>query len=445
MGNKSSRLQHKLSNLIWTLINKKTGKAMKIIYLLVIMLTNSSLLFAGTLKTDNPERKPKTQVLMTEQQSKKITKYTEMLADERYAEAKSGLTNMLGKTRDRDAYVQSVIYQLLGHIDSTQENYVGAARNFKKSIDLDALPNRTHFGMMLQYAQLLMLGEDNVNGLRALDAYFAVASEIPDSAFAIKANAHAQLEQFRDAKKAIKQAIDLTEKPKESWYQLLLAMHAELSEYSEMADVLSILVTLKPDKKTYWEQLSSVYFTLKRDKKSLAVLELANKNNLLTEEDDYLQLFKLYSYNNIPYKSAAALQKGLDKKIVEDTFKNWKQLGAVWYEAKELDKALAAYANASKYAEDGAIDLTRAYLYVDLEDWNKARSSINSALQKGGLSDNQTGTAWLMLGMTEASLNNYKSAKTAFNKARGYERSRSSAVQWLAHLKTLEKKLLASN
>ncbi|MCF6300142.1 MAG: hypothetical protein L3J52_03340, partial [Proteobacteria bacterium] len=155
---------------------------MKTICLLVVMIAYSSLLSAGTLKTDNPERKPKTQVLMTEPQSKKINKYTEMLADERYDEAKSGLTSMLAKTRDRDAYVQSVIYQLLGHIDSSQGKYTGAAVNFKKSIDLDALPNRTHFSMMLQYAQLLMLGEDNVNGLKALDAYFAVASEIPDSA-----------------------------------------------------------------------------------------------------------------------------------------------------------------------------------------------------------------------------------------------------------------------
>ncbi len=396
---------------------------------------------AGSLKTDNPIRKPAGQVgVMTEPQSKKITKYSEMLADEKYTEAKSGLTAMLAKLNERDAYVQGIIYQLLGHIDSLQGNYGGSASNFKKAIDFDALPNTTHFQMMLQHAQLLMLNEDHRGGLKALDEYFAVVDEIPDTAFAIKANAHAQLEQFREGKAAIKQAIQLSDKPKEPWYQLLLAFHSELSEYREMSEVLKTLITLSPNKKTYWMQLSSVYFTLKEDEKSLAVLELANKKSLLEKESDYLQLFKMYSYNDIPYKAAAALQSALDNKKVESNFKHWKQVGAVWYEARELDNALKAYGKASEFATDGDMDLTRAYLYLDLEQWSNAVSSITSALQKGGLDANKTGNAWLMLGMSQASLKNYSKARTAFNNAVKYDKARSNAQQWLSHLTTLEKK-----
>ena len=145
-----------------------------------------------------------------------------------------------------------------------------------------------------------------------MDEYFAVVDEIPDSAFAIKANAHAQLEQFREGKAAIKQAIQLSDKPKESWYQLLLAFHSELTEYREMSEVLQTLITIAPNKKTYWMQLSSVYFTLKDDKKSLAVLELANKKGLFEKESDFMQLFKMYSYNSVPYKAAETLQSALD-------------------------------------------------------------------------------------------------------------------------------------
>ncbi|MCX7552626.1 tetratricopeptide repeat protein [Marinicella sp. S1101] len=408
--------------------------------LITLFCFSTLAVHAAALKTDNPVRKPSGQVgVMSEPQSKKITKYSEMLADEKYAEAKSGLTAMVSRSGVSD-YVQAVIYQLLGHIDSLQGNYTASAANFKKSIDLDAMPNTTHFGMMLQYAQLLMLGDNHAGGLRALDEYFAVVDEIPSSAFAIKANAHAQLEQFREGKAAIKQAIQLEEKPKESWYQLLLAFHSELTEYREMAEVLNILITMSPDKKTYWMQLSSVYFTLKDDKRSLAVLELAKKKNLLEKETDYMQLFKMYSYNSIPYKAAETLQEALDANKVESNFKNWKQAGAVWYEARELKKALAAYDKASGYATDGDMDLTRSYLYLDLEDWSKAIESITSALQKGGLDDNKTGNAWLMLGMSHASLKNYSQARTAFNNAVKYSKARGNAEQWLNHLTTLERK-----
>ncbi len=411
-------------------------------YKIIIMLCFLGVgsVWAGTLKTGNPERKPSVSVLMTEAQMKKIERYSEFIADEKYEEARSGFNSMLAKLNERDAYVQAIIFQMLGHLNSTAGQYAQAAANFKKAIDLDALPNTTHFQMMLQRAQLLMIEGDHRAGLQALDDYFKVVDEIPDSAFAIKANAHAQLEEFREVKKAIKQAISLADKPKENWYGLLLAAHSELSEYREMADVLKILISLSPEKKTYYMQLSSVYFTLKEDKNALAALVLAYENGVMDKEADYKQLFKMYSFNDIPYKAGQVMQKALDEGKVESNFDNWKQLGQTWYNARELDKALAAYDRASEFAKDGEIDITRAYLYVDKEDWPNAIESIQSALQKGGLDDNKTGNAWLMLGMSQASINNYSQAREAFNKATNYKKSRNNAQQWLTHLKSLEQR-----
>jgi len=412
---------------------------MKKIFIVLCILGVSSV-WAGTLKTGNPERKPSVSVLMTEPQMKKIERYSEFIADEKYDEARSGFNSMLAKLNSRDAYVQAIIYQMLGHLDSTAGNYKQAAVNFKKAIDLDALPNTTHFQMMLQRAQLLMIEGNHRAGLQALDEYFKVVDQIPDTAFAIKANAHAQLEEFREVKKAIKQAISLADKPKENWYQLLLAAHSELSEYREMADVLKILIGLSPEKKSYYMQLSSVYFTLKEDKSALAALVLAYENEVMDKETDFMQLFKMYSFNEIPYKAGQVLQKALKDGHVESNFDHWKQLGQTWYNARELDKALAAYDNASKFAKDGEIDITRAYLYVDMEDWPKAVESIQSALQKGGLDDNKTGNAWLMLGMSQASLKNYSQARSAFNKATEFKKSRNNAQQWLNHLQSLERR-----
>ncbi len=408
--------------------------------IILALCFSATLVTAGSLKTDNPIRKPSGQVgVMNEAQSKKITRYSEMLADEKYAEARSGLTSMVSKS-GVSGYVQALVYQLLGHIDQLQGKYSAAAASFKKAIDLDAMPNTTHFQMMLQSAQLQMLDGNHQAGLRLLNDYFAVVDEIPDSAFVIKANAHARLEQFREGKSAIKQAIQLSDKPKEPWYQLLLAFHSELSEYREMSEVLKLLISMSPNKQTYWMQLSSVYFTLKEDEKSLAVLVLASEKGLLQKESEYMQLFKMYSYNDIPYKAADTLQKALDGKKVESNFKNWKQAGAVWYEARELEKALTAYDRASQFATDGDLDLTRSYLYLDMENWSKAVESITSALQKGGLDNTKTGNAWLMLGMSQASLNRYSQARTAFNNAVKYEKARGNAQQWLQHLTTLEEK-----
>ncbi len=411
----------------------------KTVLTLICLFALQGLAVAGDLKTDNPERKPANGVLLTEQQNIKITKYSEMLAEEKYAEASSGLLAMLEKTRDGSGYARSVIHQLLGHIASLQGNYTAAAANFKKAIEFDSLPNPTHFQVMLQYAQLLMLGDDYRGGLKALDDYFSVADKIPDSAFALKANAHAQLNEHVKARDSIKQAIELSDKPNESWYQLLLAMHFELNEFQQAANVLEILVQLKPDKKEYWKQLSSVYFTLKSDKKSLAVLVLAYEKGLLDEQSEIKQLFKLYRYMDIPYKAGLVMEKGLKDKVVKADFTNLKELAETWYQAKELDKALVVYGEASQFAEDGEVDLTRAYLYIDQEKWKEARASIKSALSKGGLKQDKEATAWLMLGMSEASLGNYEDARTAMRRARQFEKTKADATQWLSHIEQLEK------
>ena len=415
-------------------------------YLLIALLVTSVSAFAGSLKTDNPERKPENQVLMTEQQYKKIQKFSEMLAEEQFSEAKNGLNGMLAQTREgRDAYIQAVIYQLLGHIATLQDDLKTASAHFKKAIDLDALPNKTHFDMMLNRVQFIMITGDYRATLAALDEYFAKADEIPDKAFAMKANAHSRLDQHREAKAAIIQAIELADKPIENWYQMLLATHSALSEYKEMVPVLETLIKLKPSNKTYWKQLSSVYFTLKQEKKALAVHELAYQKNLFTEENEFLQLYKYYALNDIPFKAAESLEKFLTEKKVKPTFKHWKQTGALWYEAKELDKALAAYSKASELAEDGEMDLTRAFLYTYKEDFQNARVALRSALEKGGLSQRRTGEGWLMLGMAEASLKNYGQARQAFNQAKKFENSRKDANEWLSHLQTLEQRQVASN
>ncbi len=413
---------------------------MKKIITTCALLLASSTLIAGSLKTDNPVRKPKTQVLMTEAQQKRITKLNEFLADEKYTEAKGGLQAMLAKTSDRDAYVQSVIHQLLGFVASGQGDYKATARHFAKSIELDAMPNATHFGMMLQLAQIKMADQDFKGALKSLDEYFALVDEIPDRAFAIKANCHAQMEQFKEAQKAIKQAIALADKPNETWYQLLLSTHSSLSEYSDMVDVLKILIGLAPNKKVYWKQLSSVYFTLKKDKDSLAILVLAEKKGLLSEESEYMQLYKMYSYNDVPFEAGKFLEGALNSKKVEGNFKNWKSLGQTWYAAREIDKALVAYDKASSFATDGEMDYTRAFLYLDKENWQKAIESIQAALQKGGLNDDKTGNAWLMLGMSQANVKQFKSARQSLNNALRYQKSRQNAQQWLNHLTTLEQK-----
>ena len=109
--------------------------------------------------------------------------------------------------------------------------------------------------------------------------------------------------------------------------------------------------------------------------------------------------------------------------------------GDSWYAAEEYDEALAAFERSGEVADEGKIDLRRAYILIDMERWDEATEALRAAIDKGGLKDRQTGEAYLMLGMSEFNRGNYDQASTAWGRASRFDGARAQAQQWMTHMK----------
>lgn len=406
--------------------------------LILLSALFSSALIAGEEITNNPKRERSTSEAMTEVIYKRFEKLQEMIADGKNNEARSGLL-ALQKRRINDFEVAQ-INQFLGFVEAAEEKYDLAVKYFQKAIDANALTDRAHFGMMLQKAQLLIASGKYQEGIKALQDYYKVTDKIKDNVFALEANAYAQLNKPRKAIPLLKKAISLADKPNEQWNYLLYSLHMQLSQFNEAAKVLEYLIVINPEKKDYFKRLSSVYFALKKDKKALAVLVLADKKGMLADEKERLQLFKMYAFLGIPFKAGQVLEKGLKDGVVKPSFKHWDDLGKIWYTASEMDKSLSAYDEASKLASDGKIDIQRAYIYFDRDNWAKAKQALNAALEKGGISEKQTGNAWMLLGMCESEMGNANAALKALNQGSKYPNTRKSSLQWIEHIKESQKR-----
>ncbi len=234
---------------------------------------------------------------------------------------------------------------------------------------------------------------------------------------------------------AIETAIGMEDDPKESWYQLKLAAHFELEQFTEAASTLEIMITRWPDTKSYWLQLAQIYYKLGQEDRSLAVMAMAYRKNLLDKQSDITYLSSLYSNSDVPYKAAEVLEKGIRDGIVEPSKSHWTMVAETWYGAEELQKSLAAFSEAGKAAEDGDIDLRRGFILVDLEDWQQALAALDEALRKGGLNDRRTGEAYLLRGMAQFNLQNFDAASADWGRAARYEGTRDAARQWMNHLR----------
>jgi tetratricopeptide (TPR) repeat protein len=366
---------------------------------------------------------------------KQLNSAYELVGEEEYDEAYERLQVLMGRAT-RDKYLQAVLSQALAQTEWSRKNYDAALMYFEQAVELDTLPDQTHFALMYQISQLYFMKDRFQEALDALELWFCKVPEkdITSHAYVLKASIYARMDDYANVLPAIDKAIEMDEDPQESWYQLKLASHYELEQFPQAAQTLEVLISKWPNKKVYWTQLSQIYYKLKQEDKALATMALAYRSNLLDNQGDLLYLASLYSGADIPYKSAQVMEKGIRDGLIEPTQSHWTMVAESWYAAEELQKSLVAFREAGQASSDGELDLRRGFLLVDMEDWGAALEALNAALQKGGLNETRMGEAYLLRGMTQFNLGNFDAASADWGRASRYEKTRNAAQQWMNHL-----------
>ncbi len=373
---------------------------------------------------------------------KQLNRVYEDVGDEQYDAAYEQLERLLARA-GKDNYLQSILNQALAQVEWSRKNYGPALRYFENAVELNALPDQSHFALMYQIAQLYTMQERYREALTQLELWFcnSPADKITSSAYVLKASIYVQEENFTETLKAIEIAIDMESEPREQWYQLKLASHMELEQFTQAVQTLERIISAWPEEKTYWIQLSQIHLHLEQNEKALAVIALAYRNGLLDTQGDITYLSNLYSSSHLPFKAARVLEKGISEGLVDSTRDHWTAVADSWYAAEELENSLAAYEKAGIASEDGMSDLRRAYILVDLERWPGALDALNTAFAKGSLSEKKTGEAYLLRGMSQFHLGNFDRASADWDKAGRYNPTRDAASQWMNHMREERQRL----
>jgi tetratricopeptide (TPR) repeat protein len=377
----------------------------------------------------------KTSVALDEVTWNRLNDVYEDVGEELYDDAYEKLQKM--NLRKHGDYLEAVLAQALAQVEWARSNYDAALMHFEKAVAVDALPDLTHFSLMYQIAQLYYMKERYDEALDKLALWMCKVPEekIIAGSYVLKASIYAQKQDWKNVIPAIETAISMSDEPKEGWYQLKLASHFELEQFPKAAQTLEILIQSWPDKLVYWVQLSQIYYKLKMDDAALSVMALAYRRNMLEKQTDLMYLSNLYSNNDVPFKAAEVLQKGMEGGFVESSTGNWTMAADAWYAAEEMEYALAAYEKAGQASDDGEIDLRRAYILVDMERWSEASEALEAAFEKGGINDRKTGEAYVLQGMSEFNLGNYDKASTAWGRASKYPKVKKAAQQWMNYLR----------
>jgi tetratricopeptide (TPR) repeat protein len=391
-------------------------RAFKALFLVALLLGGQA--FAATL---------------SERTYKRLTAIHELMGENKYREALKRLDELLPRVR-KNKYEYATIMQTYGFAYAAQDQYKKAIKAFNEALNTEALPEQVQLSMRYNLSQLYAAANDWKSAAKAYEQWLALAEKPSADSYAFGATIYAQLKQYDKAIPKIRKAINLTTKPRENWYQLLLSMLYQKKKYADAAKVLETMVAYWPKKKQYWNQLSGVYFTLKKSRRALAVLELAHKQGMLVKERELMNLVNMYLLQGIPYKAAKILEAEIKAGRIARTGKTLQKLGEAWMRAKETDEALRELQAAADAQEKGVLFLRLAQLYMDKENWKKVVELSNKALAAGGLKN--PGDAYLLKGMALYETGKKKSAIATFSKALKYGKSKRQASQWITHIKT---------
>jgi len=413
----------------------------------------------GCLGSDLP--KPKRQVAKLP--SKQAQRYLKELFPFLQAENEDFVKaeNVLNRMKSDSSLTESdkaQMYYYFAYIDSVNDDLKSAKQNYMKFLSIEESDPRLKSNVISMLGQLSYAEGSFKTAIDYMEQWIAMEANPSSLGFDIIAASYWQLKDKKKALKFSERALCVAKanksKPKESTYNLLVALYNENERVNDMLPLFEELVRFYP-KKRYWTQLSGVYGELKQEDNQLSALEAAHDQRLLDKETEYVSLYQLLMRAEAPLKAARAIEYGIQNEFVEENEKHLKYLAQGWHLAQELDKAEPVYEKAAKKAKEGELYIFLGQIYLATDRYKKAKQALQLGLKKGKLKDPVTVN--ILLGQVAYELQDFEDATKFFRTAidrlsdikikdkeareKKQDKLRTQALNWLTYTEKEKKRV----
>jgi len=398
----------------------------------IVPVSGSGQVFAQEAQKE--EVKTRKTPAMREKVYKRLSEAQELVEAENTAGALDVLEDVKGM-RDLNSYEIAQMWNFFGFIYYSAERYKESIKAYETVLQQEDIPVAMETNTRYTIAQLYFTIEDYRKAEQALLDWFKVAEDPSADAYVLLGQAMYQQQRYKDAIVPVEKAVSMAQadgkQVKENWWLLLRVFYYELENYPKVAEYLEILVRDYP-KKEYWTQLSGVYGELGKARKQLYAYEMAYMQGFLTKSSELVTLAQLFMQENVPYKGAVILEKGMKDGLIEKDYKNYRLLAQAYQVAREDKKSIGPLTEAAKMSDDGELYYRLAQAYANLDQWADSVTAVQKGLEKGGLK--RPDSAQVLMGMAYFNLERYAEAERAFMAAAKDKRSSGTANQWVAYI-----------
>ncbi len=395
-----------------------------------LLVCSFTFVATGTVSAAEKSKRSRKNFVPSPQVGKKLLKVQELAETEDYQGALDILVPLSKKTRLKK-FDKATVYQMLGYMLGAKEQYEEALAAFEVALSVDYLPDSAMQQLKYNLGQLYLGQEDYDRSIQLFEEWLEGAEQPDAQAHFMITIAYAGKEDWASGLTHARTSVDLSKTPVENRLRLLLAVEYQNGNIVETLEVLKTLVTLFP-KKDYYMQLAFGYSNFGDEEKALAMLELAYQLDYLDKERELTQLSQRYLYHDLPWPASKVMAKALKDGTVETTADNLELYANTLLHAREYHSAITPLSEAAELSLIGDLYVRLAQVHLEVENWRGARIALEAAIEKGGL--RETGTAQLLLGISNYNEDRFLSARTAFLAAAEVEKTEDSATKWLKYV-----------
>jgi tetratricopeptide (TPR) repeat protein len=336
----------------------------------------------------------------------------------------------------KSKYAQALALQGLANVHYNDGDVKGAIDLLKKALDNGVMPNDTYFQLQYMLAQFYLANEQYQLSVDTVEKWRAEGKKETADSYALEGNAYYRLEKYPEAIAAIKKAQSMTDKPSDSWNQILMASYSETGQSDQAAQMAQQQLAANPNDANALNNAVAVLMQSQKYPEAIALMEKAKAAGQFKTEKDYVNLAKLYlitgqnsgDQKEPASKAAAVLQEGISKGIVTSTAENYQLLGAANYMSDNTSGALAAYQKAIPLAKDGEANIRAGQLLIQDGKFSEAKSLIQQGIDKGV---QHKGTAYMLLAEANRGLKDKPGTIAAMEKAAQDPETAAKAKAWL--------------
>ena len=403
-----------------------------------LRLLAATLVLAVTLPAQQVERS----YSPSDETAEGLIKYKTAMDAKNYAEAHAILDGLAAKV-PADGYDAALIHQYRLQIHLQTGEFSKAIEPMERSLQLSESKNPTFFEervtreLYYYLVQLHFQEANNTKNVTLAAAHMDKATKFMESWVRITPQTHSDaqmlysqlllsrallipekpdLSMIKRAMEQVDIGLLLTTRPRDTFYILKLVCLQQLDRNAEAAELLELLVKIKPDSSTYWSQLAGLYLNVSQELRAIVTIERAQAHGFMNTPKDHFNLVGIYFNIGQYEKAAELLETGLKNGTIDSDIKNWELLALCYQQLQRPLKGIEALKRGTAaFPQSGQLEFLIAQSYTAIDKPELALGHIQAAITKGNLT--RPYQAYLSLAYTAYSLKKYEVALEAARKA----------------------------